>query len=174
MRFMGVVTMQVEVTDGESLNEAVSMINDPAFRSRKARWATTVLGAVLFAQGTGKLLDPGGYVAALEPFAVVPESLLWPVGVVWLAAELVSGIGLLVAGLSMAPPRAFARVSAVLAVAVTVAYLLMTGQAYLRGLEIENCTCFGVYLAQRLGLFVLVQDIYMISYAIWQQRRVRH
>ena len=58
-------------------------------------------------------------------------------------------------------------------VAVTAAYLLMTGQAYVRGLEIENCTCFGVYLAQRLSGFVLVQDIYMIVYATWQQRRIR-
>ena len=149
------------------------MINDPAFRSKKARWATTVLGGVLFAEGFGKLLDPGGYVAALEPFAVIYDSLLWPLGVLWLSVELVSGLGLLVAGLALAPPKRFARISAGLAVAVTAAYLLMTGQAYLRGLEIENCTCFGVYLAQRLSWFVLVQDIYMIFYATWQQRRIR-
>ena len=161
-----------------NLESAVPVINDPVFRSRKARWATTVLGGVLFAQGTGKLLDPGGYIAALEPFAVISDSLLWPVslwplGVLWLGTELVSGFGLLVAGLALAPPKRFARISAGLAVAVTAAYLLMTGQAYVRGLEIENCTCFGVYLAQRLSGFVLVQDIYMIVYATWQQRRIR-
>jgi hypothetical protein len=150
-----------------------AMTRDPAFGSRKARWATTVLGAVFLAEGLGKLADLTGYVAALAPFSLFDESLLGPVGVTWMVAELASGAGLLIAGLGTNPPRGVIRFAAGLGLIVTLSYMVMTGQAYLRGLEIANCTCFGVYLPQRLSLFVLFQDAYMIGYAVWQFRRVR-
>jgi hypothetical protein len=38
-------------------------------------------------------------------------------------------------------------------------------QAYLRGLAVGNCGCFGVYLTQRLSLFVLAQDALLLLYA---------
>ncbi len=38
-------------------------------------------------------------------------------------------------------------------------------QAYLRGLPLDNCGCFGVYLTQRLSLFVLAQDALLLVYA---------
>ena len=141
--------------------------------SRKARWATTLLGAIIFSQGVGKLLDPPGYFAALEPFALFADTVLPPLGLLWMVVELLGGAGLLVAGWTRDPQAPLAKFAAGLAVAVTLSYLLMAGQAYLRGLEIENCTCFGVYLTQRLSGFVLLQDVYMLAYASWQWGTIR-
>ena len=146
---------------------------DGVVSSRKSRWATTVLGALLLTEGLGKLLDPSGYVAALVPFSIFPAALLWPVGVAWMSVELFSGAGLLIAGLASQPPRTLIRWAAGLGVCVAVAYLVLTGQAFARALEIENCTCFGVYLPQQLSVFVLLQDAYMIVYTVWQFRKIR-
>jgi len=39
------------------------------------------------------------------------------------------------------------------------------GQAYLHGLSVANCGCFGVYLAQRLSWLILAQDALLLVYA---------
>ncbi|WP_234388631.1 hypothetical protein [Streptomyces sp. AS58] len=38
-------------------------------------------------------------------------------------------------------------------------------QAYARGLAVDNCGCFGLYLTQRLSWFVLLQDAATLLYA---------
>lgn len=127
--------------------------------------ARVILGVVLIAMGAGKLSDVGGYATALAAFDLVPTGVLTAVAIGWLVVELLAGV-LLVAG-----PRT-ARVGAPLAVAVNVAYAVMTTQGYARHLAVGNCTCFGVHLAQRLSWFVLVQDAYMIFLSLWVLRAV--
>jgi len=46
-------------------------------------------------------------------------------------------------------------------------------QGYLRGLTIDNCGCFGVYLSQRLSWFVLAQDALLLVYAVVPFRGAR-
>jgi len=122
-------------------------------------WARRILAVVLLAMGAGKLLDPSGYAHALAAFRVIPVAALTAVAWSWLACELAAGALLLIGG------RA-ARIGvagAILALAINVAYAVMTTQAYARHLSIDNCTCFGVHLRQRLSWFVLAQDAYMIA-----------
>jgi hypothetical protein len=132
---------------------------------RRKRWATTLLGSILVAQGAGKLLSPSGYFQALERFRILPAIPL--IGSIWIALELLAGLGLLAAGLVKTPSRRFVPFAAI-ALLLQLAYAFLSISAYVRGLEITNCTCFGIYLAQRLSWFVLVQDAYMIAYAGWQ------
>lgn len=139
--------------------------------SRAKRWAVTLLGALLLAQGLGKALDLTGYAAALQSFDALPAALLWPVALLWTTVELLSGAGLLATGLRLDPPRRASRGAAALGVAIAIGYALLTSQAYLRGLDVANCTCFGVYLAQRLSWFVLLQDAYMLIYSGWVLRK---
>jgi uncharacterized membrane protein YphA (DoxX/SURF4 family) len=135
-----------------------------AYDSRM-KWARIILGVVLLAMGAGKLADVGGYAAALSTFRVIPDGALHVVAIAWLCAELAAG-ALLVAGVRTA------RIGAPLAVCVNVAYAALTTQAYVRHLRVDNCTCFGVHLAQRLSWFVLVQDAYMIFLSLWVLRAV--
>ncbi len=137
-------------------------------RSRAARvlWQRGVLAVLLLAQGIGKLLDPPAYIRALRAFDVVPHWLAWPLGGAWLFAELGFGALLLVA-LSRARMAVPAHAGAVL---LSTAYLLLTGHAYARGLDVRNCTCFGGFLAQRLSVFVVAQDAYVLIWTVWLLR----
>jgi uncharacterized membrane protein YphA (DoxX/SURF4 family) len=123
-------------------------------------WARRILGLLLVAMGGGKLTDVAGYAHALAAFRVIPVAALAAVAWSWLAAELVAGALLLAGG-------RVARAGAIAAVVINVAYATLTTQAFLRHLSIDNCTCFGVHLRQRLGWFVLVQDAYMIALSVW-------
>ncbi len=140
--------------------------------SRRARWTATLLGAILLAQGVGKLVSPGGYVSAFARFDALPEPALWPVGISWMAAELLCGAGLLYAGLARAPRRRLALASAAGGLAVCLAYGVLNFRAYASGRRVENCTCFGEHLPQRLSLFVLAQDAYMLVFAAWQTWKI--
>ena len=117
-------------------------------------WARRILGVVLLAMGAGKLSDVGGYAAALVAFRVIPVAALHAVAWLWLVAELVAG-ALLVAGKG--------RAGGALALVINVAYAALTTQAFARHLAVDNCTCFGVHLRQRLGWLVLAQDAYMVA-----------
>ena len=125
-----------------------------------AMWARRILGVIMLAMGAGKLSDVSGYAEALMAFRVIPAGALTLVAWVWLAAELFAGILLLAGG------RA-ARFGAALALAINLAYAALSVQAYARHLPIDNCTCFGVHLRQRLSWFVLVQDAYMIAFSAY-------
>jgi pyruvate/2-oxoglutarate dehydrogenase complex dihydrolipoamide dehydrogenase (E3) component len=127
-----------------------------------SRWLFTMMGAAFLAQGTGKALDVGGYRAALEGFQFVPERAIAAVSALWLSLELAAGLALVLAGLQRRPTRALGMSGPLLALGVSVAYAVLDLQGYARGLSVDNCTCFGVYLAQRLSWFVLLQEAYVI------------
>lgn len=44
-------------------------------------------------------------------------------------------------------------------------------QAFARGLALDNCGCFGVYAAQPLRWWVLVEDVEVVALAVWVVRR---
>jgi hypothetical protein len=49
--------------------------------------------------------------------------------------------------------------------AVSVVWSAFGVPAYLRGLTVANCGCFGISLTQRLSWFTLVQDCLLLLYA---------
>ena len=131
-----------------------------------------MLGALLVAQGAGKLLAPSAYVAALHRFDVFPAATLWEIALAWMLCELVAGTSLLVAGLARSPWPEAAWGAAACAVLLQLAYAALTFSATARGLQIANCTCFGAFFPQRLSSWVLLQDVYMIGYAGWQLAKI--
>jgi hypothetical protein len=56
---------------------------------------------------------------------------------------------------------------------VSLIWAVLGGQAYLRGVHVANCGCFGRYLSQRLSGFVLAQDALLLVYAIVMIRASR-
>jgi hypothetical protein len=137
-----------------------------------ARWGTWLLGALLLAQGAGKLLDVRGYLAALGRFHMIPTRALAAVGIAWMASELLAGAGLLVAGLAPHVPRGLALAAAVAAFVGALGYAVLTVGARLRGVWVPNCTCFGIHLPQPLSISVLLQDALMIAWTAWQVVRM--
>jgi hypothetical protein len=132
------------------------MLPQAAYNGRM--WARRILGLVLLAMGAGKLSDVGGYATALMAFRVIPDGAVHAVAWAWLVAELVAGALLLAKK---------GRAGGLLALVINLAYAALTTQAYARHLAIDNCTCFGVHLRQRLGWFVLAQDAYMIAFSAY-------
>jgi len=130
----------------------------PAYNS--CMWARRILGVLLLAMGLGKLSDVAGYAHALAAFRVIPVAALAAVAWAWLATELASGALLLAGG------RA-AIAGGVGAIVINLAYAALTTQAFVRHLSIDNCTCFGVHLRQRLGWLVLAQDGYMVAFSVY-------
>jgi hypothetical protein len=130
--------------------------------ARRKRWLFTVMGVTFAAQGIGKMLAFSAYLAALDAFHFVPTPALPVVGAAWITAEIASGLALLTTGLTGAPVRSVARLGAMTALCVSLAYALLDIQGYMRALPIANCTCFGAYGPQRLSWFVLLQEAYVI------------
>ena len=120
------------------------------------------VGAVLVATGTGKVLDLPGFADILAGYR-----LLAPWGDRLVAytlpfVELATGWGLLT-GLARRAAAASAVALHALLVSVVIATLW-------RGIPVENCGCFGVFLARPLGLHTLVEDLVMLAasgLALW-------
>jgi hypothetical protein len=135
------------------------------------RWVTFGLGALFLAQGLGKLLDVDGYVAALGRFPLVPADAARPLGVSWIAVEMATGIALLALSSGRARGTAL-RIASGAAVTLAAAYAVLAYHGYLAGADVPNCTCFGVYLRQRLGVPVLIQEALMLWWTVRHLLRV--
>lgn len=121
-------------------------------------WARRLLGILLVAMAAGKTSDLHGYFEALGAFRAFGEAARPFVGGAFVVLELGGGVLLLGGGRP-------ARLGAIAAVVVSVGYAALTTQAFARGLTVDNCTCFGVHLQQRLSWWVLVQDGYMLAWS---------
>jgi hypothetical protein len=140
--------------------------------SRKARWGLTVYGVVFLSQGLGKTLDPDGYLAALDAFHVLQPAALGPLslgalGLMWTVLELLAGVAMLYGGLARAPAKQLPMAGLALALGLSCAYLSLDVGAFARHVPIQNCTCFGTYLAQRLSWFVVLQETAVIALLTW-------
>ena len=128
------------------------------------RWAFVLL---LLAAGAGKLADTRGFYEIVEAYRVLPESIV-PVAAWGLA------LGELALAAWLASGRARTTAASVL-ILLHVGYLFWISAAAVRGLEIANCGCFGVYWARPLTALTFVEDAILIAAAvalrILEQRR---
>ncbi len=126
-----------------------------------------VLGALFATMAAFQLADLPGFVGVLRSFQLGGAGMAWVVAVALLIGELVSGIWLL-----GTPGRRPLVPAAVFAVTAVIWSFLAT-QAFARGLALDNCGCFGVYLAQPLRWWVLLQDVALLGYATLLIRAAR-
>jgi len=133
----------------------VTQERSPAPRRRGI--ARVVLAVLLLAMATGQLVDFPGFVDALRGYDVGGSVPTWIVAVALVAGEAIGGIFLLRGDASAR------RSGAVVALAVTIAWSALALTAFARGAAIENCGCFGVYLAQPLRWWVLLEDAEFVA-----------
>jgi len=118
-----------------------------------------ILGAVYTAMAVGQLVSWRRMPQILGTYDVLPAAVL-----PWLAGGLVAGE--LVCGVwFLARPRSHALAPVWVYTAVSLVWAVLGVQGYLRGLSIDNCGCFGLYLTQRSSWFVLLQDALLLVYA---------
>lgn len=120
--------------------------------------------AVLFlAMATGQIASVDAFVAAIDTYRLVGAAGA-VLAVIVVVAEVTAGT-LLVIGSRR-------TLGATLAVAVAAFWALMATQAFVRGLAVPNCGCFGAYLSQELRWWVLAEDAYLVALTVWVRRQV--
>ncbi|AYV26451.1 MauE/DoxX family redox-associated membrane protein [Streptomyces avidinii] len=126
-----------------------------------------VLGAVLAAMALGQLASFDAMPAILTTYGLTSGAASTALAVALISAETVT------AGWFLARPRSRAITPVWLYTGVAVVWSVLASQAFARGLVLDNCGCFGTYLAQPLRWYVLVEDALMLLYAwlLWRAAR---
>lgn len=119
------------------------------------RWVFVLL---LIAAAVGKLLDMQGFYGVVASYAVLPNAVIPPLA--WMLA-----IGELALGLWLVSGRYFIQAAALVVTLHTV-YLGWISLAWARGLDLDNCGCFGVYLARPLTGWRIVEDAVLLAAAL--------
>ena len=121
--------------------------------------ARHLLGLILIATGFGKLMDIPGFAQVLENYQLLP-----PWGNVAMAyalpfIELITGLGLLTAS--------YLRAAAFSTVMLHIMLLTAASVTMWRGIHLDNCGCFGVFLARPLGIQTLIEDSVLLLLSLW-------
>src|SRR5215211_2641299 len=123
--------------------------------------AKVVLALVLLAMAAGQLADLPGFVEVLRDYDIGAAPLTWIVAIALVVGEASGGALLLGGGTSTK------ALGAATALAVTVVWSALALSALTRGEAIENCGCFGVYLAQPLRWWILLEDLEFVALGAW-------
>lgn len=124
---------------------------------RRLYWFLRIcLGVVIVGAGAGKALDVPGFVGVLRTYELgLSEATLWPVAAGVTLFELGLGCWIL-SGLRL-------RVASLLSAVMHVGYLILLTDALRRGLELQNCGCFGVFFARPLEWYTPLEDAALIA-----------
>ncbi len=121
--------------------------------------ARALFALLLIGMAIGQLLSFSAFVEAISSYQIAGETLSRAVAAVMVAGEIFAGAGLLTGW-----PR-LRLIAGAVGFGVAVTWAALAVQAFVRGLEVANCGCFGRYFAQRLSWWVLLQDVYFVVLA---------
>jgi uncharacterized membrane protein YphA (DoxX/SURF4 family) len=125
------------------------------------RW---LLGALILATGIGKALDVGGFAGVLADYRLgLDDDALSILALMVCALEIGLGAWLL-------SGRRLRRAAAT-AMALNAAYCVLMTTALLRGLQLDNCGCFGVYFPSPLRWYSPLEDVALVA-ASWALMRL--
>ncbi len=124
-----------------------------------------VMGLVCLASALGKSLDLPGFIEVLDTYQLVPDWGLWPVGLGVTGLEWVLALWLLSGW----------RIESGALVALGLFGLYAAGlvTTLLRGLDLPNCGCYGVFFPQQLRWYSPLEDLVLVGmcYALWLSAR---
>lgn len=122
-----------------------------------ARWLLRLgLGGLILATGVGKALDLPGFVGVLQTYRLGLD----PVALQVIAPS-ISVIEIALGAWILGGWRL--RSAIWVAIALNAAYFLLLTSALLRGLQLPNCGCFGVYFARPLRWHSPLEDLGLIA-----------
>jgi len=114
-----------------------------------------LIGGVLLASAFGKSLEMPGFVEVLVTYRLFPEWSLWPLalgitGIEWgLAAWILVGWQL--------------STGALIAMGLNGLYAIGLIVTLLRGLDLPNCGCYGVFFPQPLRWYSPLEDLALVG-----------
>lgn len=113
------------------------------------------IGGILVASALGKSLDVLGFIEVLKTYRAFPDTVLGPLAYGVILVEAVVGLWVL-AGLRLTE-------SALAAGVVNAGYAMWMTVSLMRGLELANCGCFGVFFPQPLRWYSPLEDLVLVS-----------
>ena len=114
------------------------------------------LGAVIAAAGIAKLASLPGFVAVIHTYQLsLSDSVAWAVAISVALFELCLGIWMLS---GRATPKA-----ASLSILMHAGYALLLTVTLVRGIHLENCGCFGTFLARPLQWYTPIEDVILMA-----------
>lgn len=123
------------------------------------RWFLQLfVSLILLASALGKSLDLPGFVEVLKTYQAFPAPLLWPLALAVTGCELALGAWLL-SGQRLA-------VGALVAACLNTGYAVWMTITLLRGLDLSNCGCFGVFFPQPLRWYSPLEDLALIAMSL--------
>jgi hypothetical protein len=134
--------------------------------SRRPPIAALLYGLLLAAMAGTQLASFEAFRDALRGYDL---SLSGAAAVAVVSVEAFAAAGLLA---SAALPRRAARAGGVMGLVVAAFWSVLAAQAFARGLDLDNCGCFGAHLAQPLRWWVLLEDAYLLVLAVLAARSV--
>lgn len=117
------------------------------------------LFAILFiSTSIGKLLDNRGFAQVLSSYRLFPSSILLVLALTISLSELAIGLLFL--------KNWKLKFLSLVTLAINVGYLTLAAVTLWRGIALENCGCFGVFLARPLTRLTLVEDGILVFFSI--------
>ena len=113
------------------------------------------IAGILLMTGFAKALDLVGFAQVIGTYEVFPDVFLLPIAVSMVLVEVILGACLLLG-------RNLVR-DAAIATALHGLFMLWAILALLRGLDIANCGCFGVFLVRPLTWGTVIEDAVMVA-----------
>ena len=117
------------------------------------------IALVLLATAVGKLLDVEGFARVLETYEAFSTLALWPLALAVPLVELALALWLFTGR------RLAAAASA--ALVLHGVYTIWATASLLRGLQIPNCGCFGVFFPRPLTWRTVIEDLVMAGLSAW-------
>jgi hypothetical protein len=126
-------------------------------------WCLQVfIGGIIFTSALAKSLDLLGFVAVLNTYRAFPDAALWPLALGLTGVEFLLGAWIL-SGWRL-------QTSTLVGAGLNTVYAVWMATSLLRGLELANCGCFGVFFPQPLTWFSPVEDFVMVSLCLALRR----
>ena len=121
------------------------------------RWVLRLLvGGIIFGSALGKSLDFAGFVDILETYQAFPNAILEILAGTIIIGEFVLGTWIL-SGYQLG-------ISALLGALMNMVYAIWMTITLLRGLELPNCGCFGVFFPQPLTWHSPLEDLALVTF----------
>ena len=117
-----------------------------------------LIGAVLLASALGKSLDMPGFVDVLVTYQLFPDWSLWALALGITGIEWVLGVWILVGW----------RLStgALIALCLNGLYAIGLVVTLVRGLDLPNCGCYGVFFPQPLRWYSPLEDLVLVGICV--------
>lgn len=121
-----------------------------------------LLGILITGAGVGKLLDIPGFVSVIETYQLhIGNSYVWAIAIFVIIFEIALGLWILF-GKNL-------KTGAILSMLMHAGYFILLSITLLRGIELQNCGCFGIFFARPLMWYSPLEDLVLIviSYGLF-------